>query len=84
MQTVLEAAGGNDGLWRLAAAWHRRVIADEVVADAGLANNDALRQVLHDYFAWSTMTTMSRYPQSANHVPNGLSIPHWSWEGLQA
>jgi hypothetical protein len=28
------AAGGNDGLRRLADAWHRRVMADEVVAHA--------------------------------------------------
>jgi hypothetical protein len=26
----------------------------------GLANDGALRQVLHDYFAWATTTTMSR------------------------
>ena len=148
MQTVFEAAGGNDGLRRLADAWHRRVMADEVVAhafshgfhpqhverlaaywaealggpstysdsygdettvvkmhsgngehdemdrraiacfdqalaDVGLADDDALRQVLHDYFAWATTTTMSRYHQSADDVPNGLSIPRWSWDGLQ-
>ena len=34
MQTVFEAAGGIDGLRRLAAAWHRRVMADDVVAHA--------------------------------------------------
>ena len=34
MQTVFEAAGGNDGLRRLAGAWHRRVMADEVVGHA--------------------------------------------------
>jgi hemoglobin len=34
MRTVLEAAGGIDGLRRLAAAWHRRVMADEVVGHA--------------------------------------------------
>lgn len=34
MQTVFEAAGGNDGLRRLADAWHRRVMADEVVGHA--------------------------------------------------
>jgi hemoglobin len=148
MQTVFEAAGGNDGLRRLAAAWHDRVRADEVVghafshgfrpdhverlaaywaealggpstysdsygdettvvkmhsgkgvhdemdrraiacfnlalADVGLADDPALRQVLHDYFAWATTTTMSRYHHSAEDVPNGLSIPHWSWDGLQ-
>ncbi|GGL92477.1 globin domain-containing protein [Nakamurella endophytica] len=34
MQTVYEAAGGLDGLRRLAAAWHVRVMADAVVAHA--------------------------------------------------
>ena len=34
MRTVFEAAGGMDGLRRLADAWHRRVMADEVVAHA--------------------------------------------------
>ena len=147
MQTVFEAAGGMDGLRRLADAWHHRVMADVVVshgfshgvhpqhverlaaywaealggpsaysdsygdettvvkmhsgngehnemdrraiacfdqalADVGLAV-DPLRQVLHDYFVWATTTTMSRYHQSADDVPNGLSIPHWSWDGLQ-
>jgi hemoglobin len=148
MQTVFEAAGGNEGLRRLADAWHKRVMADEVVAhafshgfradhverlaaywaealggpstysesygdeatvvkmhsgngeheemnrraiacfdialaDAGLANNEVLRKVLHDYFAWATTTTMSRYHRSANEVPDGLRIPRWSWDGLQ-
>ena len=148
MQTLFEAAGGNDGLCRLAAAWHKRVMADEVVshafshgfrpdhverlaaywaealggppaysasygdettvvrthsgngkhdemdrraiacfdlamADVGLANDDVLRQVLHDYFAWATTTTMARYHESADDVPAGLSISKWSWNGLQ-
>lgn len=147
MQSIFEAAGGMDGLRRLADAWHRRVMADEVVrhafshgfhplhverlaaywaealggpsvysasygdettvvkmhsgngehhemdrraierfdqslADVGLANNAALRQALHDYFAWAT-TTMSRYHESAEDVPNGLRIPRWSWDGLE-
>ena len=34
MQTVYEAAGGSDGLLRLAHAWHARVMADEVVSHA--------------------------------------------------
>ena len=54
---------------------------DQVLADLGLANDGTLRQVVHDY--WATTTTMSRYHQSADVVPNGLSIPHWSWDGLQ-
>ena len=34
MQTVYEAAGGREGLRRLAEAWHSRVMADELVSHA--------------------------------------------------
>lgn len=34
MESVYEAAGGDEGLLRLAAAWHERVLADEVVSHA--------------------------------------------------
>jgi hemoglobin len=34
MQTIFEAAGGINGLRNLAEAWHRRVLADDVVAHA--------------------------------------------------
>jgi hemoglobin len=63
----------------------RRAIAcfDQALADTGLAADDRLRQVLHDYFAWATTTTMARYHRSANDVPDGLVIPRWSWDGLQ-
>jgi hemoglobin len=147
MQSVYEAAGGDEGMRRLADAWHARVMADEIVShafshgfhpehnerlaaywtealggpaafsekygtetsvvrihsgngphdemdrraiacfdealqDVGLSA-EPLRQVLHDYFAWATTTTMSRYHDSADEVPDGLSIPRWSWDGLQ-
>jgi hemoglobin len=149
MQTVYEAAGGADGMRRLAAAWHDRVMADEVVshafnqgfhpehterlaaywaealggpatfsqhygdessvvrlhsghgphedmdrraiecfdlalADVGLDRDERLAGVLHDYFAWTTTTTMARFPGSVDDVPGNLGIPHWSWEGLVA
>jgi hemoglobin len=148
MQSVYDAVGGSEGLWRLADAWHARVMADEVVShafshgfrpdhtdrlaaywtealggpasysgkygdessvvrihsgngdheemdqraidcfdhameDVGLAGTEPLRQVLHDYFAWATTTTMARYHESADDVPAGLAIPRWSWSGLQ-
>jgi len=51
--------------------------------DADLEEAGPLRQVLHDYFAWATTTTMSRYHDSADEVPEGMSIPRWSWDGLQ-
>jgi len=55
---------------------------DQALGEVGLADDDRVRQVLHDYFAWATTTTMSRYHDSADDVPQGLRIPHWSWEGL--
>ncbi len=148
MQTVYEAAGGDEGLRRLARAWHARVMSDEVVShafshgfhpehsrrlaaywaealggpttysdsygdetsvvrihsgngpheemdrravacfdqamtDVAISDKSPLRAALHDYFAWATTTTMSRYHRSADDVPAGLRIPHWSWDGLQ-
>jgi len=63
----------------------RRAIScfDRALADVGLTD-EPLRQVLHDYFAWATTTTMARYHDSADDVPAGLAMPHWSWHGLQA
>lgn len=62
----------------------RRAIAcfDAALADIGLADGDQLRQVLHDYFAWATTSSMARYHESAADVPDGLDMPRWSWEGL--
>jgi len=148
METLYEAAGGEEGMLRLAHAWHERVLADEVVAhafshgfkddhtprlaaywtealggppaytdrygdesyvvrlhsgngpheemdrravacfdtaldDVGLTDV-RLRTALHDYFAWATTTTMSRYHHSPDDVPDGLALPRWSWDGLQS
>jgi hemoglobin len=55
---------------------------DSALEDIGLASDERLRRVLHDYFAWATNTTMSRYHHSADDVPDGLRIPKWSWDGL--
>jgi hemoglobin len=55
---------------------------DLALVDIGLADNDQLRHVLHDYFAWATTTTMARYERSADDVPDNLTLPHWSWTGL--
>jgi hemoglobin len=56
---------------------------DQAMHDVGLDAAEPLRQVLHDYFAWATTTTMSRYHESADDVREGLSVPRWSWDGLQ-
>jgi hemoglobin len=62
----------------------RRAIAcfDRALDDVGLSSDESLRQALHDYFAWATTTSMAGYPESADDVPEGLAIPHWSWDGL--
>ncbi len=63
----------------------RRAIAcfDEALTDVAIAADEPLWQVLHDYFAWATTTTMARYHDSADEVPAGLRFPRWSWDGLQ-
>jgi hemoglobin len=62
----------------------RRAIAcfDQALMDVGFGTDDPVRPVLLDYFAWSTTTTMTRYHDSADDVPDGLAIPRWSWDGL--
>ena len=54
---------------------------DAALADVGISD-DGLRTTLHDYFAWATRTSMAAYPRSAADVPDGLSVPRWSWDGL--
>lgn len=54
---------------------------DAALDEVGVTD-DPLRSVLHDYFAWATTTTMAAYHRSADDVPDGLSIPQWSWDGL--
>jgi hemoglobin len=55
---------------------------DQAMDDVGIAHDDPLRRVLHDYFAWATTTTMARYHHSPDDVPDGMDIPKWSWHGL--
>ncbi|SHL71694.1 group II truncated hemoglobin [Rhodanobacter sp. OK091] len=63
----------------------RRAIAcfDQAMDDVEVADS-TLWRVLHDYFAWATTVSMAAYPQRAGDVPEGLRIPRWSWNGLQA
>ena len=55
---------------------------DQALADVGLDRDERVRQVLHDYFSWAATTTMARYHESVDDVPEGLALPHWSWEGV--
>ena len=77
---VVQMHGGN-GLHQ---NMDERAIAcfDAALLDVGITA-DPLRTVLHDYFAWATTTTMNAYPDPDMTVPEGLTIPRWSWDGLQ-
>jgi hemoglobin len=145
METLYDAAGGREGLLRLAHAWHEHAVADPVVGHAfshgfhpdhtarlaaylvealggppdftsqfgdetsvvrmhsgngpheemnhrAVACFDAamdevglegrVRQVLHDYWRWSTFESVNRFEESEDDVPDGLAIPRWSRDGL--
>ena len=56
---------------------------DLAMDDIGLTD-PALRRALHDYFAFTTTTTMAAYPNGGDRVPDDLRLPRWSWDGLQA
>lgn len=51
---------------------------DTALDDLGI--EDPLRRTLHEYFAWSTRR-MAQHPTSSDTVPEGLSIPRWTWSG---
>ena len=53
---------------------------DQAMEDSGVID-PLVRRVLHEYFSWATTTSMSAYHNDAAEVPDGLSIPQWSWHG---
>ncbi|MBC9823266.1 group II truncated hemoglobin [Terrabacter sp. MAHUQ-38] len=63
----------------------RRAVAcfESAVDDVGLARDPDVRDALVGYFTWAT-GYMATYHGSRDDVPDGLTLPHWSWEGLVA
>jgi truncated hemoglobin YjbI len=49
--------------------------------DAGIPDDDRLRSTLVDWFAWSNRVVNHSYEQP-ELVPDDLTRPHWSWDGL--
>ena len=83
--TIYEAAGGRPAFHALAHAWHRRCLADPVVSHAfthgdGHPEHTTRLAALRDWFRWAT-AEMARHPDSADDVPSGLPMPHWTWDG---
>ena len=54
---------------------------DQALDDVGITDEDPVRNVLHDYFAWAT-PFVNRFERSPDDVPEGLQIPRWTWDGL--
>ncbi len=54
---------------------------DQAMTDTGVTA-EPLRQALHDHLAWATTTAMASFPVCAADVPEDLTIPRWSWNGL--
>ena len=88
--TYSESCGDETGVVRMHSGngpheeMDRRAIAcfGLALTDVGITAGGRLHQVLYDYFAWATHTSMSRYHDSQDDVPAGLPIPHRSWDGL--
>lgn len=51
--------------------------------DVGLSSDPVVRDTLVAYFTWAT-GYMSTYHGSHRDVPDGLTVPKWSWDGLVA
>jgi hemoglobin len=52
----------------------------QALEDAGLPDDAVLRSTLKAYFKWATKA-MAAYPESSQHVPEGLALTRWSWDG---
>lgn len=50
--------------------------------DTQLPDDPAFRKVLREYMQWA-VRDFNEYNPPGSSVPNGLAIPHWSWDGLQ-
>ncbi len=53
----------------------------QAVDDAGIPDAPELRRALVYWFHWA-VEEMDRHPDSPDDVPDGLDVPHWSWDGL--
>jgi len=78
--SVLQMHAGNGDMTDLG----RRFVECFVQAadDAGLPADPAFRAALRAYMQWAVADVLTYSPQGAS-VPNGVAMPHWSWDGLQ-
>jgi hemoglobin len=50
--------------------------------DVGLPDDPEFRAALRAYMVWAVDDVLAYSPEDSA-VPNGVSMPHWSWDGLQ-
>lgn len=51
--------------------------------DAGLPRDPEFRRVMREYIEWA-VADVDVYNPSGSVVPDGLVLPRWTWDGLQA
>ena len=51
------------------------------IDDAHLPEDPEFRAVLRAYMEWATADVMAYAPEGSQ-VSSGLTVPHWSWDGL--
>jgi hemoglobin len=49
--------------------------------DVGMPDDVEFRTAMRDYMVWAT-AEMVGYPERDARVPQGMPMPHWSWDGL--
>lgn len=54
----------------------------DAIEDAGLPADREFRACLRDYMRWAVGEVLEYAPMDAR-VPVGLSMPRWTWDGLQ-
>ncbi|WP_133851277.1 oxidoreductase [Labedaea rhizosphaerae] len=50
--------------------------------DAGLPTDPEFRAALRAYMEWAVVE-FTAYPDHDTRPPDGLAVPHWSWDGLR-
>jgi hemoglobin len=86
-----EACGGHTAMLELHSATGaeedlgNRFVACFVQAadDAGLPHDAEFRAGLRAYMEWAVAEVLS-YSPHGSHVPAGLTVPRWGWDGLMA
>lgn len=77
--TVLRMHAGNGDMGDLG----ERFLACFVAAmdDAALPDDPEFRGALAAYMRWAVGQVLA-YPDDPEHVPGGLAMPRWNWDGL--